>query len=802
MAAGSNIVVTSTVNRVTFEVDGGSYSKALKKMRSLKGEWEKTGQVLNNSKTSPSAAFVTAAAQMKLVNKRLEETRRREAKRTSDYNTVLAKKEQAQQARHAAISNARIRQTVGQLTATSPESRDMRKFYADMEKASKKNPNMFWKSTRPYVAGNGGLQPPEDSSSGSGAGKIGAKNWDQYMEDIKRRAAALNKPKVPEVDEKAVAKAAAAAARARANAAAREQRRQDIIGQQDIRLRSRHGAGYAGALGGGAIGQLNKDFAAGAISVGNYRAQIAALERQYRSAQSGALSFGDGLKSLRSSLVGVTAAYGAFNSGKSILEAGMFMQGFSAQMTMVSDSSQIAGEKMKFVQDQSFRLGLDLKTAAQGYTQMSVAAQGVISATDNDKLFKGFSEYATALNVDPVKYQRGITALGQMLGKGTIMSEELKGQLAEGIPGAMQAFVKAAQKYFKDDKIGVPELMKLMQEGKLLAKDILPYVGDEFSKAANKNGALDQSLAGTRVAMQRLGQTWFYWQNKIFEGGFGQKMAEVFNGLAHVLDVNGALATAIGEFFSGVIQGAWDVASGVYDAFVFLTRSLGFILDKLGVQADTAKTIFDWAAWTIGAGLFLTTVSRIFGVLSKIVGLRGALSTVLKMGGAAAAGGTGAAAAGAAEASSLGLLAGGSYLGPALLGGYAISNMNDATQSADGLGLLDSLRARMRAGGWAGFENQKANNPNWQRDLLNSPSPMLSALMGQGIDQNTTDLNYLMTQGTLAPFNAGGGWQDNRPQQAEITVKIDAGELQKIVDVAVDQNTFRTINLLTQGGGY
>lgn len=801
----TNVVVTSTVNEVTFKVDNASYNKAIKKIKSVKREWEKGASGLNKSKTSPAKVFDKSAAQMKMVNKRLEQTRRNEAKKSTDHAIAQAKRQARAEDVLRKQSAARIRQHVGSLTAANPESSRMRKFYRQMERDAKRTSREPVWNRVPESQRNLELKARQAAAGGTrpGFGTGMATNnppkpFDQAYAD-RQTAAMFNRGNVisggaekHKVDQKAIN----ARAKAEAQAAQRASRRQDTIGQQDVRLRGKYGAGYSAKIGGkGAIDQLNKEFANGAISVGMYRAQIASLERQFRSAQNGAMSFGDGMKSLRSTMVGVTATYGAFQSGKSVLESGQFFQGLDATMSMVSDSTEEAGSKIKFLKDQSYRLGLDLKTASQGYTQMSVAAEGVISDQQNNDLFKGFSEYATALQVDKVKFQRGITAIGQMMGKGVIMSEELKSQLAEGIPGSMQVFVKAAQKYFKDDKIGIPELNKLMKDGKLFAKEILPFVAEEYAEAARKGDALNKALLGSRVAMARLGHTWMLWQNKIFESQFGQKMTDTFNRLAQILDNNGPLAETIGRFFGNMMEGAMDMITFITDAFLFLSRLLDHYAAEFGVKGETFGKIFDWAAWGLGAGLFLTTVSRIFGVLSKIVGLRGALSTVLKMGGAAAAGGTG-----AAEASSLGLLAGGSYLGPALLGGYAINNMNNATEDADGLNLWSSMMARFKAGGWANYQQQKMN-----------PSDVPQGNVGSGIGDwwsgeraasNQKKLNYLVQSGQ-APL---GTMVDPPflptapPDKGTIEIKVDAGELNKILRVAIDESEMERINLIMAGG--
>lgn len=804
-----NVIVTSTVNKVQFDVDNGSYSKAVKKIRSLKREWEKTGEVLNKGKKDPSKAYASAAAQMKKVNTRLEQTRRAEATKSTNHAIALAKRQARETEAVRKQSAARVARVMSAMTAKDPEMAKMRKFYKDLEKGSKKMPEKAWGRGRPFsiatdavlggslaAAGGGGVGgghfAPKSNYTGTAAANA----------DMARTR--IPKPEPTPAELKAIANAAKAKAKAENDVLVRERRRQDTIGQTDVRLRAKLGPGYSSKLGAGMMGnmdRLNKQFSSGAISVGRYRAEVAALERQFRTAQNGAYSLGDSLKGIRSTLVGVTAAYGAFNSGASILKQGQFFQGLDATMSMVSDSSEEAGKRVQFVKDQSYRLGLDIEKAAQGYTQMSIAADGVISKSQNDELFKGFAEYSTALQVSPVKFERGITAIQQMMGKGTIMSEELKQQLAEGIPGSMQVFVKAAQKFFKDDKIGTEQLMDLMKSGKLLAKDILPLVGEEYAKAANKGDALTKALKGNRVAMQRLKLTWVEFQNKLFEGGFGDSMTKIFNDLAHILDSNGSLATNLGRFFSNMIDGAWDMATRVYNTFVWLGLMMDHIAEELGIKSETIQKALDWAAYTAGAILFLGAMGRLLGILQKIVGLRAALQAVrqsVTMGGAAAAaGGAGTVAPAATKL----LPAFKGVLGK-IIAPYMLYSAAQDFPLVDVRKHDEDAKNRLAAGGYGsdlqGVISQYSDVNKSSGGLSDIFSGIGDWWSSEQQKKNQAQLDWLVRSG-----NAPSGTSVTPPflaqapvEKGTITVKIEAGELNKMIDVAIDKSELHRLNLI------
>lgn len=821
-----NIIVTTTRNDVVFNVDKKSYGDATKQIRKLKKEWEGIGKTAtgrgrasgtgSRAGAGPAEQLMSATKQMQLVNKRLAETRKKEETKITAHRIAMAKKEARAKEAIQKQSAARIRQTVGNLTSQNPDTAKMRKYYQEMERKAKKDPNANWVS--PHKAG--GQQRLRDLLAAQAAARSGATGDAGRGADFARalanekRTAAIEATKIGPPRPAAPMPAGAGPGRrpyqqgapfqgpvkpAGYDAAARARARQqasaeDRIAISSIRLSGKYGAGYQNKLGsgsGGGLGKLNADLRAGSIGVKEYNAHLANLERQFRQNQKAALSFGDALKDVRGSLVGIGAAYGLFSAGKSVLEHGQFFQGLDAQMTMISSSPQEGKQREKFVKDQAYRLGLDLPIASQGYTQMAISGQGQISGDQTNELFKGYSEYATALQVDPVKYQRGITAIGQMLGKGQIMAEELKSQLAEGIPGSLQVFVKAAQEAFGDTTIDVEKLMKMMQNGELKAAKVLPFVAKYYAEAARQGGALEKALNGNRVAMQRMGQTWINFQNAIFQGGFGEQMTKIFNDIAKVLDANAPLAQNLGRFFGKMIEGAWDMVSEIHDAFTLLSSILNHYMDEWGVKGETLGKIFDWVAYTAGIFIFTSAVAKLFGWLSKIAGLAGALASVAGAVGAASGGmgpNDGPPRRGGGRTGGwgrgLGVAGYTSIVGGSMgLGDYVFDKAAD--KSDDWYGTDTTAGGNLKKDSWLGqaydwFSAQNAEKENSRADYLR---------------RNGLDPVSMQNQNPFpAPLTA------QQPQEGTVTVKIDAGELSKYMKVLIDEQNGFNFNLLTMGG--
>ena len=792
-----NIIVTTTVNKVTWQVDQTAYGKALKQVKSLKKEWEKVGSSLAK-KSNPAQGFLTAAAQAKLVTKRLAQTERAEAAKSTSHAIALAKKEAAARKAIDKVQNARRKDAVGRIfNRRDPESQKEYNSLRDHFKRLQKENG---------VDNSGGSPKPKSTLTvpprytPSGIDNFGKPGQGHDPDLAARQVDAMNRyhnaQKQQDTKGQDQAKKNSAARKAQIDKETADyrkalDRREVVVGNAQRRLENQLGPNWRKKVKG--FDTLSDSLKLSAGSISQYNSQIGQMIRQAKAGQQATMSLSDGFASMRRTLISVTAAYSAFNAGASVLSAGQFFESSKATMMMVSDTTEEAGKKMEYVQGQAYRLGLDLKVATQGFTQMAVSAKGVISDSDTNKLFTSLSEFATASGADSVKYQRGITAIGQMLGKGQIQAEELKGQLAEALPGSMQAFVRAAQKYFKDDKIGVPELQDLMKNGKLLAKDILPLVADEFAAAARKNGALNAQLKSNRVAMERMRQSWMKFQNQIFEGGFGKEMTDLFNMLANMMENNGPLGQAIGEFAAGFVHAMKLILATAYDTFTLISAIIQKFLDKLGVQKEDMGKIWNWAGMIVGVLLFGNALARVLAILKAITGMKGALKIV------GAILGTGAAA-GAADA-----------LGGATTGG-------SGGEGGKPSGGKPSRGAKVAAGIGMGSKTLIWSAVAWEiSDALNH---MLGSSNEEGIQwavnqwdaagnwfsgqRKATDdkrLDYLKKNGLMpSPDNpANGTPYPAEPQkvEVEITTKVDAGAMNDMIDQQIKMANMDNINLIT-----
>jgi tape measure domain-containing protein len=121
-------------------------------------------------------------------------------------------------------------------------------------------------------------------------------------------------------------------------------------------------------------------------------------------------------------------------------------------------------------------LGIDLLSATEGYSKFAIAAKGTkLEGQGAREVFEGISVAAAGAGLSADQVSGAVMALEQMLSKGKVQAEELRGQLGERIPGAFRLAAEAMN-------MTTGELDKFMSDGKLLADDFLPRFAQTLKK--------------------------------------------------------------------------------------------------------------------------------------------------------------------------------------------------------------------------------------------------------------------------------------------------------------------------------
>ena len=121
------------------------------------------------------------------------------------------------------------------------------------------------------------------------------------------------------------------------------------------------------------------------------------------------------------------------------------LQSFRNTLSAISPSAEEAAASSQFILDVVDKYNTPIQSARDGFTKLYASMKPTgFSGNEIRDLFLGISQAAATFGMSAEKVDRVNYAFAQMASKGQVMSEELKGQLGDVLPGAMGIFAEAA----------------------------------------------------------------------------------------------------------------------------------------------------------------------------------------------------------------------------------------------------------------------------------------------------------------------------------------------------------------------
>ena len=259
-----------------------------------------------------------------------------------------------------------------------------------------------------------------------------------------------------------------------------------------------------------------------------------------------------GLKALGGVVFGGAIISQARDIAVSVLSAQVQVDKLTAGLKLVNGGNLAdVGRDMAFVSGLANKLGLELVTTEQAYVKLSAAARGTsLEGARTKEIFTAVAEASTVLGLSADETNGSLLAVSQMISKGKVQAEELRGQLGERLPGAFQIAARAMG-------VTTAELDKMLQQGELLASDFLPRFAAQLHK--EMGGAAEDAANMTQASMNRVDNAWTSLKQNFAQSGAAKFLSEQMNILGDALkDVSGSMAHArsSGEGFTGQMVAA------------------------------------------------------------------------------------------------------------------------------------------------------------------------------------------------------------------------------------------------------
>lgn len=174
------------------------------------------------------------------------------------------------------------------------------------------------------------------------------------------------------------------------------------------------------------------------------------------------------LAGLSKSFVSLAGVAGVGLGAKSFLDTGIAAEKMSRGLEAALGSVQKGAEAQRFLREESERLGLVFENQVSDFQKIAAAARGTaLEGQAIRDVYISIVEASTALQMSADDTSGTLRALSQMISKGNVQAEELRGQLGERLPGAFQLAAKAMG-------VTTQELNKMLETGQVAATDMLP----------------------------------------------------------------------------------------------------------------------------------------------------------------------------------------------------------------------------------------------------------------------------------------------------------------------------------------
>ena len=237
---------------------------------------------------------------------------------------------------------------------------------------------------------------------------------------------------------------------------------------------------------------------------------------------------------------------GAAFTGREFVQTIVSAESLKLGLTAILGSSQAAAAELAFLKKTSNELGLELQSAGQQYLSLTAATKGTaLEGEQTRQVFTAVTRAMSVLGKSSAETERALQAVSQMASKGTVSMEELRGQLGEALPGALKAAADGAG-------ITTSQLIKMVENGDVLAKDLLPALAKGLDAIYANGGPPDTLIAN-----------WNRFKNTITETSTELGESGLTRALTDVAIVGTKIAGGLGAGFVGVGKSIGEVAGAV-----------------------------------------------------------------------------------------------------------------------------------------------------------------------------------------------------------------------------------------------
>lgn len=291
---------------------------------------------------------------------------------------------------------------------------------------------------------------------------------------------------------------------------------------------------------------------------------------------------------------------------KQILDLNDQMTALKRGFDVITGGGEATTQALDFVRSVADRLGVGVADLAQSFLKLTAAAKGTqLEGAATEQIFAALAGAMSTVGGSAQDVDNAMNAVAQMMSKGVVSAEELRGQLGDVLPGAAQ---QAAQSLLATNA----EFSKMLESGEVIASEFLPKFAVQLEKA----------LGGGEGKVQSFNASWNRLTNQLADvatGAIGKgftdfaaltvdKLGVVIRSFSAVHDVIGAAGAAIGGLAAGEPAAAMgDFGQAAADAGAKL---FGFKTEAQAAAERTKQMTAELRAQTPEMDRFQDAVAR------------------------------------------------------------------------------------------------------------------------------------------------------------------------------------------------
>lgn len=323
---------------------------------------------------------------------------------------------------------------------------------------------------------------------------------------------------------------------------------------------------------------------------------------------------------------GATAAWGALTAslvsvGAASTTAAKSHEKIMSSLGQATGSAAAAAKEYDFVRSSAQKLGLDLAESAAQYGKLAAAARGTsLEGETARQVFIGVAQGATALKLSADETGGALNAVQQMISKGKVQAEELRGQLGERLPGAFQIAARAMG-------VTTQALDKMLEGGEVYTNDFLPKFAKELQKTFGEQAG--KSANSLQAELNRLKNAVFETGVAIGDGGLSSGVAAAARMMTGAASAAAPLGRELGAVLGAAARAAGDAVKWAADNARLLGDVIGFavavrggvLLTELGVAAKGASVWFGALAAAMAANPIAVAAGVVAGTAYAVYSL-------------------------------------------------------------------------------------------------------------------------------------------------------------------------------------